>query len=216
MTTTTISIDFPSLPLVCLETATELTTHQVVKGKNCVIGKQTRNKRAPNQWSILLFSPPLTQTYLFITFVCLDFWTTRCTRCPAALDKINAMAADPKYGQSIHFMSICCDSLDGAREIIEELDQRRWPNLRHYFMSPDDKEKAKRILGFQAVPFYVMLDERGDITQMGNKVDFERLPGMDLFSEKENEVEPGYVNVKNVVDTPTVEDCVFVLDDLDF
>lgn len=39
-------------------------------------------------------------------------------------------------------------------------------------MQESDKEEAKRILGFQAVPFYVILNENGEIEQKGNKVDF--------------------------------------------
>lgn len=104
-----------------------------------------------------------------------DFWTTRCTRCPKALDDLNEKAGLEK-NESVQFISICCDKLDGAREIIEKFDkaeeETRWNKMEHYFMQESDKEEAKRILGFQAVPFYVILNENGEIEQKGNKVDF--------------------------------------------
>lgn len=108
-----------------------------------------------------------------------DFWTTKCTRCPDALDKLDDMAQDPMY-ENIQFISICCDKLDGARDIIEKEEELRWQNVSHYFMSKDDKETAKKILGFQQVPFYVVLDEEGKIQQSGSgkQVDFEDVPGV--------------------------------------
>jgi hypothetical protein len=89
------------------------------------------------------------------------------------------MAKDPKY-ENVNFVSICCDQLDGARNIIEKDDDLRWQNVNHYFMSQSDKEQAKKELGFKSVPFYVVLDEEGTITQKGNQkaIDFEEVPGV--------------------------------------
>lgn len=109
----------------------------------------------------------------------LDFWTTKCTQCPDALDKLDRMAKDPKY-ENVQFISICCDQLDGARSIIERDDDLRWQHVNHYFMSQRDKEQAKKELGFKSVPFYVVLDEEGNITQKGNQkaIDFDEVPGV--------------------------------------
>lgn len=73
-----------------------------------------------------------------------------------------------------------CDSCDGARDIIEQDDKPRWDKITHYFMDHDDKEVAKRVLGFKQVPFYVVLDKEGDIVQMGSKkhIDFDNIPGV--------------------------------------
>jgi thiol-disulfide isomerase/thioredoxin len=108
-----------------------------------------------------------------------DFWTTKCARCPDALDKLDAMAQDPRY-EDVQFISICCDRLDGARDIIEKDDDLRWQNIHHYFMNQEDKETAKKVLGFKQVPFYVVLDEEGNIQQSGNgkQVDFDDVPGV--------------------------------------
>lgn len=109
----------------------------------------------------------------------IDFWTTKCTQCPDALDKLDIMAQDPKY-EDVQIISICCDSLDGAKHIIEQEEDLRWQNVNHYFMGKKDKETAKKLLGFKQVPFYVVMDEHGNITQSGNKrqVDFDEVPGV--------------------------------------
>jgi hypothetical protein len=107
------------------------------------------------------------------------------------------MAQDPKY-KDVQFISICCDKLDGARDIIERDDDLRWQNVNHYFMDKEDKETAKKLLGFKQVPFYVVMDENGSITQSGSgrQVDFEEVPGV-VHPEPESEFEleevPGVV-----------------------
>jgi hypothetical protein len=89
------------------------------------------------------------------------------------------MAQDPKYAD-VQFVSICCDKLDDARSIIEKDDEMRWQHVSHYFMTEKDKEEAKKQLGFKSVPFYVVLDKSGDITQSGSDkvVDFDDVPGV--------------------------------------
>jgi hypothetical protein len=105
-----------------------------------------------------------------------DFWTVQCTRCPAALDKLNALASsmessgDPtttSCSSVVQFITVCCGKeLDAARETLDGPrgdDGRRWNHLAHYFMDYDTKETAKQLLGFRQVPFYVVVDERGEI-----------------------------------------------------
>ena len=123
------------------------------------------------------------------------------------------MAQDSEY-VDVQFISICCDKLDGAREIIEKDDELRWQHISHFFMEPEDKEVAKKALGFKSVPFYVVLNKEGEIEQMGGTkhIDFERIPGKVEFEvNKEND---------RPEDSPMEKECaverVFVLDDLDF
>lgn len=157
-----------------------------------------------------------------LTIVCAntDFWTTKCTRCPYALDKLDEMASDPKFS-NVRFVSICCDKLDGAREIIEKEDEPRWNHVSHYFMEHSDKESAKTILGFKSVPFYVMLNENGEITQMGSSktFDFDDIPGV-IRPEADKENEKVTTKSEKELDNPvttadkelTVER-VFILDE---
>lgn len=101
----------------------------------------------------------------------------------------------------MQFVSICCDSLDGAREIIERDEELRWSSIQHFYMSRDDKEMAKKVLGFKRVPFYVVLDEEGRLVEKGNNVDFTQ-----YLEDQENMVDENNSNAQDV----------FVIDDLDF
>jgi hypothetical protein len=89
------------------------------------------------------------------------------------------MAQSDAYA-NINIVSICCDSCDGAREIIEKEDELLWVNVTHYYCPPADKEIAKAALGFRQVPFYVVLNEKGQIEQKGSskQVDLTNIPGM--------------------------------------
>ncbi|KAL3805129.1 hypothetical protein HJC23_003357 [Cyclotella cryptica] len=122
----------------------------------------------------------------------IDFWTTKCTRCPAALDELDSLACSPLY-KNVKFASICCDLCDGARNIIEQTDEPRWAHVHHYYMGFEHKEEAKRILGFKSVPFYVVLNEDGEIVQMGGKkdIDFDNIPGMMKESPRGVEADVG-------------------------
>lgn len=148
------------------------------------------------------------------------------------MDKLDKMANDPKY-DDVQFVSICCDKLDGARDIIEKEDDLRWQNVDHYFMDKQDKEEAKKILGFKSVPFYVVLDESGSITQLGNQraIDFDEVPGVKrpepeptpvYHHEEKKEDDLGadfaldFSNKQPPAPAAAQADRVFVLDDLDF
>ena len=47
-------------------------------------------------------------------------------------------------------------------------------------MDHEHKEMAKRLLNFQTVPFYVVVNSQGQIVQQGGKrdMDWERIPGV--------------------------------------
>ena len=100
------------------------------------------------------------------------------------MDKLDNLAKDPTF-EGVNFISICCDKCDGAREILEKNDEPLWQNVNHYYMSQSDKEKAKQILGFSSVPFYVILNKDGDIIQSGNKVDFDQIVKKEEIVENE-------------------------------
>ena len=162
-------------------------------------------------------------------FTAADFWTTKCTRCPAALDKLQLLSV--QYPQ-ITFMSICCDSLDGARELLEQDEDLKWQGIRHYYMATEYKEHAKKLFGFKTVPFYVFVNAHGDITQSGGpvKIDFAFLPGTDEIDKENNAynvniqkpvLEPALLRQKQVDVFPVVvsvqtNEQSFVIDDLDF
>ena len=113
-------------------------------------------------------------------YTVIDFWTTKCTNCPEALDKLDNLATRQEYKlKKVSFASINCDSETGARNIIDEFDTPRWLNVDHYHMETEFKEQAKKELGFRQVPFLVVLNERGEIVQKGSpkQVDLTKLVG---------------------------------------
>mmetsp|Transcript_10235 Transcript_10235/g.19178 ORF Transcript_10235/g.19178 Transcript_10235/m.19178 type:complete len:191 (-) Transcript_10235:26-598(-) len=154
----------------------------------------------------------------------IDFWTTKCTRCPSALDNLNSLAKRPEYS-NVKFTSIVLDECDGARNIIEQNDKPRWNNINHFYMDREYKETAKSVLGFHQVPFYVVLNENGEIVQKGSKkdIDFEAIPGIIRPpKEEEEEEEERKEEIFEKESTQSVEavtvqmERVFCLDDLDF
>ncbi len=124
------------------------------------------------------------------------------------------MASMPKYS-NVEFNSIVLDECDGARNIIETSTEPRWNNVKHYYMDKDFKEEAKEALGFNQVPFYVVLNEKGEIVQKGSKkqIDFDTIPGVER--PKEDEIDK--VEMKEQVEEkPKPMERVFCMDDFDF
>ena len=173
------------------------------------------------------FDPPIT---------IIDFWTTKCVRCPAALDTLNTMASRPEYS-SIKFTSIVLDDYgcDGARNIIEQPtsnknnrenngDELRWNNINHYYLDSEFKEIAKAALGFDQVPFYVVLNDKGEIVQKGSKkqIDFHDLPGIvrpivpTVSEEEEKQSDEPVDFVADADSLAEKTERVFCLDDFDF
>mmetsp|Transcript_28514 Transcript_28514/g.41954 ORF Transcript_28514/g.41954 Transcript_28514/m.41954 type:complete len:178 (-) Transcript_28514:184-717(-) len=153
----------PNLPITCLRTADLRDVNQAFVGKS----RTTKH-------------------------TVIDFWTTKCTNCPEALDKLDKLATKSEYKlKNVTFASINCDSETGARNIIEEFDTPRWLNVDHYHMETEFKERAKKELGFRQVPFLVVLNERGEIVQKGSpkqvdltKLVVEETKGCDYDDEK--------------------------------
>jgi hypothetical protein len=146
-----------------------------------------------------------TRFFFFMTFM-KDLWTTRCTRCPAALDILNQFAIDPtrtdegnvdtEDASSVQCISICCgDTLDGAREIIEVTKLPRWGAIQHYFMAHHDKERCKELLKFRQVPFYIVFSSNGTLLYHGNQ----KLNWQTLFNENS-------IGNVPVVETPSFND----------
>ena len=133
----------------------------------------------------------------------IDLWTTRCTRCPAALDTLNQFADDVSgiATSNIQCISICCgDRLDGAREIIEATKMPRWGAVQHYFMSYNDKERLKQLLNFRQVPFYVVFHCSGALLYAGHqKKDWQK-----LFEEHLKQRNPTGLLDAKTVDAPGI------------
>lgn len=89
--------------------------------------------------------------------VVVDFWTTKCTRCPAALGKLDKLAST--LGKDVLVASVCLDVAEGDADLVEG-----WSNVSHFFASPELKEKAKTAFNFATVPHVVVLDQNGRVS----------------------------------------------------
>lgn len=96
----------------------------------------------------------------------IDFWTSKCVKCPAALEKLNEEAGESK-GEII-FVSCALSQGDGNKEVVGSLvADEEWDNLTHTFMDMTNKEVAKAAFGFTTVPFYVVVSKDGRVVGRG-------------------------------------------------
>lgn len=105
-----------------------------------------------------------------------DVWTTRCERCPAALDKIEKLAAaeaglSPEAAAApgrvpVAYASVCAGlEVDMAEELVEEGE---WDHISHTYAEPDAKAALKAAWGFKAVPFVAVVDVSGKVVATGS------------------------------------------------
>jgi hypothetical protein len=95
--------------------------------------------------------------------------------------------------------------------MIEASDAPRWSAIHHYYINEQDKERAKANLGFTSVPFYVVLNDQGEIVQMGNKIDWESVPGCEASNE---ENEKGHGNLRGP--SEATQQGSLVIEEMDF
>ena len=129
----------------------------------------------------------------------IDFWTTRCIKCPQALDRMNQEAQEmmnknisSNTNNNIHFVSICLGTdLDTCRNVLEQGNDEdsnipKWNHLTHYYAR--NKEAYKEAFSFQQVPYYVVVAHNNDnqeppqILYKGTKINFQ-----DYYYQLENE-----------------------------
>eukprot|EP00966_Prymnesium_polylepis_P030055 698698-Prymnesium_polylepis.2 len=111
----------------------------------------------------------------------LDFWHTKCQNCPAALAKLDKVAASGKHAD-VKFVACAlslCDKPDGppdedsSKEGVTELIDDMWDSLTHCYMTADEKAKAKAEFGFTSVPFCVVYGADGALRFKGNPADID-------------------------------------------
>jgi hypothetical protein len=107
----------------------------------------------------------------------------QCTRCPAALDKLNGEASR-NIDVNLQFVSICLGGRpDDAREVIEQTSIPRWNDFNgHYQMNHESKETMKSILNFKMVPYYLVFNQRGQRTISAATIDVSTLHSQSKLS----------------------------------
>ena len=93
----------------------------------------------------------------------IDFWHTKCSRCPAALEKLNN---ESENHSEILFVSCALSQGVGNKDIAADLSCD-WNNLTHIWMDLEEKEQAKKEFNFTSVPFYVVVGRDGIVIASG-------------------------------------------------
>jgi len=96
----------------------------------------------------------------------LDFWTTKCVKCPAALSKLNEEAEEDSSADLV-FVSCALSQGEGNRELVADMLED-WESMTHVFMEPGAKEAAKNAFAFAQVPFLLVVSKSGAVLGMGD------------------------------------------------
>jgi thiol-disulfide isomerase/thioredoxin len=88
----------------------------------------------------------------------IDFWHSKCSKCPVALEKLNSMANQRKSEENIVFVACALSLGDGNEEIVTDMIDE-WEDLNHIFVSFEVKEELKLLLNFSALPFAAIVSE---------------------------------------------------------
>jgi hypothetical protein len=94
----------------------------------------------------------------------IDLWHTKCTRCPAALEKLNDIVT------STSSIGIACALSQGPRDVdtVNDLIQDTWENLAIIFVEEEHKDSLKAAFGYSAVPFYIFFNVTGQVVKSGD------------------------------------------------
>lgn len=99
----------------------------------------------------------------------LDFWHTKCVKCPEALTKLDRMAASGTYPGVLFAacaVSLGTEATDQGNTA--EMVEGEWENLQHVYMEVGQKEIAKAEYPFSAVPFCVVFGADGAVLAKGD------------------------------------------------
>ena len=96
----------------------------------------------------------------------LDFWTSKCVKCPAALERLNEEAEEVD-GTAVVYVSCALSQGEGNKALVADM-VGDWEHLTHTFMDLENKEAAKKAFGFAAVPFYVVVSREGVVLGKGD------------------------------------------------
>eukprot|EP01038_Epipyxis_sp_PR26KG_P007111 gene7111-9704_t len=138
----------------------------------------------------------------------IDFWHTKCVRCPAALEKMNQNAASLENGDTM-FIACALSQGEGNEEDVKDLSAD-WDGLIHLFMDLTGKEQAKTSFGFNSVPFCVVFDQNGLIVASGDPKSFDYISILKNLTVSNDEQENVKVN-SEITNISSKQENVFTL-----
>ena len=95
-----------------------------------------------------------------------EFYTTLCSRCPAALEKLDNSSA--KLLQAgVTPVAVNLDDIIGAEKILENISEFFSDRVRWIAVSQETRTRLKAELGMRSVPFAVYVGSNGRIVAMG-------------------------------------------------
>ena len=118
----------------------------------------------------------------------IDFWTTKCVKCPAALEKLNEAAAS-SIDSSVLYVSCALSQGPGNKEVVMDMVDE-WEDMTHCFMESDQKEEAKNAFGFSAVPFVIIVDKSGSVISSGDPKSVDYVTTLKTAAAASSEVAP--------------------------
>lgn len=131
----------------------------------------------------------------------IDLWHTKCTKCPAGLEKFNTQAT--KFSSTEVMFIACALSLgEGNKEDVADMGPDSWGNLHHIFVETENKDTLKAAFGYSTVPFYVMFDKTGAIIKSGDSKAFDYSSELTKLLESvdsNNENTPQEINASTTV-----------------
>jgi hypothetical protein len=131
----------------------------------------------------------------------IDLWHTKCTKCPAGLEKFNTQAT--KFSSTEVMFIACALSLgEGNKEDVADIGPDSWGNLHHIFVETENKDTLKAAFGYSAVPFYVMFDKTGAIIKSEDSKAFDYSSELTKLLESvdsNNENTPQEINASTTV-----------------
>ena len=105
------------------------------------------------------------ETLLVKDKIVIDFWHSKCTKCPAALEKLNEISN--KYN-NVKFYACALSLEEGDVDLITDIIDDSWENLTNLYLTIDGKEQIKKIFDFNSVPFSVIISKDGTILNKGD------------------------------------------------
>lgn len=93
-----------------------------------------------------------------------DCWATWCAPCKAEMP--NSKELIKKYvGKDVAFVFVCIESNEKNWKL--DLSQLQLAGS-HYFCNPEQSRDIRNGLGIKGIPFYVLINKQGQITESGN------------------------------------------------